>query len=265
MQFSIHNCENPALVCTKEGKVLEKNPAAAQLIWLPKTGQHLSDEHKAEVFSEKNTAVFSCELKNSKIFRFSFQKQGQLFYFLSFQPRKKQEQKNELAELRKELQQVKNLIFKDGLTGLWSRNYWHEIIKNFQEQVFYLLLIDLDDFKKYNDSYGHLAGDKLLRKIAKTIQAEIHQKDIAIRYAGDEFLVIVKNGLGVEVAEKIQKKIEARFLPRITVSIGIAFYPKDGKDLLQLFEIADKNLYLSKRDGKNKVHYENKTFADFLL
>ncbi len=125
-----------------------------------------------------------------------------------------------------------------------------------------ILMIDLDDFKKINDNYGHYFGDKLLCKVAETISNCTRSYDDIIRYGGEEFLVILyrskKNDI-MAVAERIRKRIESIQFDKhptvkITVSIGAAFYDVgSNKDINKEINRADKALYIAKQKGKNRV------------
>lgn len=154
----------------------------------------------------------------------------------------------------------RQLSILDGLTGVYNYRYFHEVLpreieraKRY-EQSFCLLMIDIDDFKKYNDTQGHLAGDKLLRDLAELLVTAIRKADIIFRYGGEEFVVllpqIAKKG-GVEVARRLLNLIKEK-LPT-TVSIGIASYPEDATSKNELIDKADSAMYQAKRLGKNRI------------
>ncbi len=152
----------------------------------------------------------------------------------------------------------------DELTGLKNFRYYNMRIKeeinraDRNKSKLSIILFDIDNFKKYNDIYGHTEGNKILKKIAEIIKKSIRKSDIGIRYGGDEFLIILpdtdKKGafiLANKIKEKI-KKCKGRY--PITISGGIATYPDDTrKTYLDLFNIADKSLYLSKYKGKDMI------------
>ena len=128
-------------------------------------------------------------------------------------------------------------------------------------------MMDVDLFKSYNDIYGHLAGDKMLRKIGEYIQKSIRRIDMAFRYGGEEFTVILPEAhidAAYKVAERIRKTIEsetsARAMP-ITVSLGIANWPKDGVLKEEIIGKADAALYRAKQMGRNRtsMSMESKT------
>jgi diguanylate cyclase (GGDEF)-like protein len=123
-----------------------------------------------------------------------------------------------------------------------------------------LIVIDIDHFKAFNDRFGHAEGDKALKRIALEIMAAARTTDYTYRFGGEEF-VIVADGVNAENAlalgERIRRRAAAAFAAetekRLTVSIGIATCPRDGRDYDTLFEIADKRLYQAKREGRDRV------------
>ena len=120
--------------------------------------------------------------------------------------------------------------------------------------------MDIDNFKKINDTLGHLFGDKILNKLGDIIKSIIRETDLAARYGGEEFSIVMSNtGLeeATEIAERLRNAInEFNFditNRPITVSIGMALYPSDSTSLQDLLSNADRALYRAKHEGKNKV------------
>ena len=115
-------------------------------------------------------------------------------------------------------------------------------------------MIDIDDFKKYNDTHGHLAGDKLLSEIAKFFVTAVRSADVVFRYGGEEFVILLpqkeKRG-GVEVAKRIINIMKQK-LP-LTISIGLACFPEDGESKNELIKKSDSAMYQAKRLGKNRI------------
>jgi len=162
----------------------------------------------------------------------------------------------------------KELSITDGLTNLYnSRHFFNQLESETDRASRYnrplsLLLIDVDNFKHFNDSYGHLEGDKVLIILGKIIMNCIRKSDSAYRYGGEEFTVILLEAGAQEavvVGERIRKAFEMEtFSPRagdrvhITVSIGAAKYCKD-ETISDFVKIADKNMYSAKKQGKNRV------------
>lgn len=155
---------------------------------------------------------------------------------------------------------------RDSLTGLYNHGYFQDTLQKMVEMKtpLTLLMIDIDNFKKYNDAHGHQAGDTVLRNIASVITSSARKEDIIARYGGEEFTAILpqtdKNG-GFIIAERTRKNIENANLTsedipdhyRIMVSIGIASSPQDTINKEELIKFADQALYKAKHEGKNKV------------
>lgn len=167
-------------------------------------------------------------------------------------------------------EEIERLAIIDGLTQIYTHRHFIELLLQEIEKCkryhfsFALLMIDIDDFKKCNDTYGHLAGDEVLKQLAKLVKDSLLEVDVTGRYGGEEFAVFLPQqgnlNLVARKAEEIRRKIEGyKFvLPnrkkiQITVSIGISFYPGDGTNLHDLIDKADQALYHAKNKGKNKV------------
>jgi len=154
---------------------------------------------------------------------------------------------------------------KDSLTGLYNRWVFKDEIQNLLENNlgFSLLLFDLDDFKKVNDTYGHITGDIVLKEIGEIVRTSIRSTDIACRYGGEEFIIIFKELSKSDtfiISDRIRTKIESkRFIYadqafRVTISGGIATFPEDGDSIEEVIKKADEVLYEKcKKAGKNKV------------
>jgi len=166
---------------------------------------------------------------------------------------------------------VKKTAITDGLTGVFNHRYFYERFKReldwsrHHELPVSLLMIDIDNFKKYNDTYGHVAGDKILKIIAEILKLCTRDEDIIARYGGEEFAVLLM-GVGKKVACKIAERIresigsgsymdENENCGPVTVSIGVSGFPEDAKTVGELVNLADKALYTSKENGKNQVSF----------
>ncbi len=165
-------------------------------------------------------------------------------------------------------QETEKLAITDGLTGLFVHRYFQE---RFEQEVsralwtdsqFAFLMLDIDNFKQYNDRYGHIAGDIVLKKIAKLITSSVNPGDLVARYGGEEFGVLLVDTSKLEaekVAQAIREKIEKkdftlrRETTKVYVSGGIASFPDDGKVKENLIERADQALYKAKAKGKNRI------------
>ncbi len=154
----------------------------------------------------------------------------------------------------------RELAISDGLTGIYNHRHFHEVLPREIErakrysQPFCLLLLDIDDFKKYNDTHGHLAGDKLLMNIARILVATTRNVDIVFRYGGEEFVVILpqvgKQG-GVSSAKRILKLIKQKL--SVTASIGVTSFLEDGVSKDELINQADSAMCQVKKLGKDRI------------
>jgi len=157
---------------------------------------------------------------------------------------------------------------KDRLTWAWSRAYLEKEIPFLIGNIC-ILMLDIDHFKNFNDTYGHLEGDKALIHIFNLIQREIRNSDIIIRYGGEEFLIILRDSTpkdGIEVAERIRKVIEKSPIRldsgreiNITVSIGICCQRVENPSreiITHMVRKADIALYRAKKGGRNRVEVE---------
>uniref|UniRef100_A0A7C2EII9 Diguanylate cyclase n=1 Tax=Ammonifex degensii TaxID=42838 RepID=A0A7C2EII9_9THEO len=161
-------------------------------------------------------------------------------------------------------QKVKTMAERDALTGLYNRHKFFAVLEaelkrcSRHQSKCGVLLFDVDHFKDYNDTFGHLAGDECLRKTGRIIQQSIRETDTAARYGGEEFVALVveadaRNTIGV--AERLRRRLEAEGQkePFPTVSVGVAVYPDDGLTAQELLLTADNALYTAKRMGRNRT------------
>jgi diguanylate cyclase (GGDEF)-like protein len=158
---------------------------------------------------------------------------------------------------------------RDSLTGLFNRHFMQISLERElaraarRKQALAVFMLDLDHFKRFNDSHGHAAGDTVLKSIAEIFRTSIRTEDIACRYGGEEFTIILPDvtpTVALERAESIRRAVESLQLPldreiysEFTVSIGIALYPADGDASDLLLRRADQALYRAKRAGRNQV------------
>lgn len=181
--------------------------------------------------------------------------------------------------MEQRLIELKRQAMRDELTGAWNRRYFHRflesILRRAREQQFRVtvMIFDIDDFKHYNDKYGHAAGDEILSEAARLMQTVVRRHDVVARIGGDEFAVIFwdadaprkadsKHPHSVRrAAERFQKAICDHKFPKLadlapgtlTISGGLASYPWDGQRGEELIKIADDMLLQSKRQGKNAI------------
>lgn len=166
-------------------------------------------------------------------------------------------------------QKLEILASQDPLTKILNRKRFYEIAKDLflenekNKNTFSLALIDIDFFKKINDTYGHNIGDKVLIRMTEVIKKNIRETDVFARYGGEEFILFFENTdfeSGFKIAEKLRQAVEKDILfiedyeIKITISIGVATYNKEQeKSIDELIEKADKFLYEAKKTGRNKV------------
>jgi len=151
----------------------------------------------------------------------------------------------------------------DKLTKLYNRLYFNEIYKYYINQYkrnktpFSMLIIDIDNFKKINDTYGHKQGDEVLQKLGEIIKKTIRKTDLAFRYGGEEFVILFPNThliQALQVAERLKKNVSQRIkidMKPVTISGGIGEY--NGENPMEFFEKIDSALYKAKNTGKNKI------------
>jgi len=156
-----------------------------------------------------------------------------------------------------------DLSVKDGLTGLYNRRFLDAQLskkvadfKKIRYKNFSVVMIDVDNFKQYNDRYGHVSGDKLLRDLAALFQDTLRMRemDSVFRYGGEEFCIILNDAdkkEAVMVSERI--RILVTLYLTETISLGVATFPIDGDNPKDLIGKADQALYIAKREGKNRV------------
>ncbi len=181
-----------------------------------------------------------------------------------------------LDEIDREFQQqIHRLLVHDDLTGLLTgKSFFSELRREAdraeaESMPFCVLMSDLDNFKEVNDTYGHLVGSETLEEVGAVIKKTLRAGDVGARFGGEEFAAFLLDAdyaQGMIAAERVRTAIEKQEFPavrrgssevprthRITISVGVAAYPDDGRDPIQLVELADSALYRAKRSGRNRV------------
>lgn len=182
-----------------------------------------------------------------------------------------------LDEIDREYQQqIHRLLVHDELTGLLtSKSFFSELRREAGraeagKMPFCVLMMDIDHFKDVNDTYGHLAGSETLEEVGGVIKKSLRAGDVAARFGGEEFAAFLLDAdyaQGLVAAERVRSAIEKHEFPaarrgahaseqpthHITISVGVASYPEDARDPIQLVEMADSALYRAKRNGRNQI------------
>jgi diguanylate cyclase (GGDEF)-like protein len=183
-----------------------------------------------------------------------------------------------VLETKRLMETLRESTLQDAMTGLNNRRFLEEyvdtMVANAQRQKanISILMLDLDYFKMVNDTYGHDAGDTVLKALAKVLRQSVRASDIVIRYGGEEFLIILQNSSGEaadNVAEKIRATVEKMKITldgatlQKTISIGIADYPGDSETFWQAVKYADVALYQAKETGRNRcIRFQREMWAD---
>ena len=173
----------------------------------------------------------------------------------------------QLKDMKQLIVKTNELLVTDSLTGIYNRRYIDErlpvdfsMISEFKEEA-YLLMLDIDYFKRVNDQYGHIVGDKVLREIAKLMKQVFDQSEVIARYGGEEFLILAKTSLYdmVKRTEKLRSVIETnpitfeQHVIYVTVSIGVTKI--GGPNIMENIAKSDDLLYQSKTLGRNRVTF----------
>ncbi|WP_372998730.1 GGDEF domain-containing protein [Sulfurimonas sp.] len=171
------------------------------------------------------------------------------------------------------MEKLKDTSLRDGMTGLYNRRFLEEVIDKIMHQAsrsketYSVMMLDVDFFKMVNDTYGHDVGDRVIVEIGKVLKETIRDADLAIRYGGEEFVVMLHNASD-EGTQDVASKIHSAFAAlsfdvgtgetmKKTMSIGISKFPKDGDTIWKCIKFADTALYVAKTTGRNKiVNYE---------
>lgn len=157
-------------------------------------------------------------------------------------------------------EELEKLVITDHLTRLYARNYLDQMIQESMENDAYgcFILIDIDNFKLINDTYGHQVGDDIIIQVANIMKKSIRDNDIAARWGGEELAVYlpkIEPAISYKIAERIVKTVAMETSPKVTISCGLSFWRQTDKQksLKVLFNEADENLYVAKKSGKNQV------------
>lgn len=174
----------------------------------------------------------------------------------------------ETFKIRDDLVEAEKRAVTDSLTGAYNRRYFMPRLKmevtvagKVGDKIS-LLMLDIDNFKKINDTYGHPAGDSVLREISMKLHEGLRKEDILGRYGGEEFVIFLPQIIkkeAVKTAERLRRSIKRHPFYwegesfNLTISLGVAAFPEDSEDYIRLIEVADERLLKAKREGKDRV------------
>ena len=175
-------------------------------------------------------------------------------------------------ELKAKIAELEHVTVVDSLTGLFNQRYLYDTLRREYNRSdrfnlkLSLIIMDIDNFKDINDTFGHQRGDEIIKEVAKLLQVMLRGYDFAVRYGGDEFIIVLSQNTVIGshiVAERIRALISDNPLlielnggRQVTASIGVSTFPDDTKEGCDaLINIADQALYRAKRDGRNRVAY----------
>jgi diguanylate cyclase (GGDEF)-like protein len=161
---------------------------------------------------------------------------------------------------------VKDMAYIDGLTGIHNRRFFEQRMAEEVERAerfaasMSLIMVDIDNFKRLNDEFGHLLGDEVLRGVSGILKEQLRKIDVLCRYGGEEFVVILAETsapIATAVAEKLRRLVEGHHFPGVprpvSISAGVAEYPLHGKNRDELVAAADAAMYMAKQAGRNRV------------
>ncbi|MDF1524848.1 MAG: sensor domain-containing diguanylate cyclase [bacterium] len=176
--------------------------------------------------------------------------------------------KDSLEEITARNEDLRVMSITDPLTGRYNRRYIEDYLgrelklANRTKDPLTILMIDLDNFKEYNDTYGHIAGDIALKELGKVLVQTVRKTDVVARFGGEEWIICLSHTDskgGTQIAEKLRKSVEKNVFQvkdqatSITISIGVATAPEDGTNYAQIVEAADTAMYLAKARGRNQL------------
>lgn len=178
------------------------------------------------------------------------------------------EVKRRTVELERHNEHLLNMVQRDPLVDAYNKkgilNLLKEMVEEPGAERLTILLFDVDNFKLINDTQGHMAGDLILKKVVQTARVNIRGFDFLGRFGGDEFMIILPGTVvsdALFVAERFRKSVNEKC--EISISVGVASFPEDGKTVEEIMEVADAGLYESKRRGKNAVTHYSRSNVGF--
>jgi len=239
-----------------------------------KFGKRIIDKPVTELVpSNRWNDIYSALIEHNKIEDVRFKKDNSVYEFSGFYlPLDKAGEKGRIELFLRDITEEVMLATTDPLTRLYNRRFMNEFLARETERSkrshskFAVVMADVDDFKRINDTYGHLSGDIVLKAIVRGMISGTREYDIAGRYGGEEFLIImpeIDKQTTVDVADRMRRNIENHEIEvmngemvTVTASFGIATFDEDGNSPDDLLVRADERLYKAKRQGKNRVVFD---------
>ena len=291
----IENMSDGVLVLDSQGRIVDVNPAMKNFldadptsflgrnvsealnIWTEST-EHLFHglETRTELRLPNKTSRY-LDLRVTPLYNTDQRLSGRLIIFRDITDRKEVEKdlryamdrmQTQLIEIGLLQSQLREQAIRDALTNLFNRRYLEETLERelarAAREVYPLciVMLDIDHFKEVNDTYGHEAGDLVLKTLAETVMRQSRQGDFVCRFGGEEFILVMPNisiGVAKERAQSLHKSISSLYIPfgrfnlNITVSMGISTFPAHGENKEDLLRAADRALYAAKRAGRNRL------------
>ena len=249
------------------------------IVWInekvsSKFGKRIIDKPVTELVpSNRWNDIYSALIEHNKIEDVRFKKDNSVYEFSGFYlPLDKAGEKGRIVLFLRDITEEVMLATTDPLTRLYNRRFMNEFLARETERSkrshskFAVVIADVDDFKRINDTYGHLSGDIVLKAIVRRMISGTREYDIAGRYGGEEFLIImpeIDKQTTVDVADRMRRNIENHEIEvmngemvTVTASFGIATFDEDGNSPDDLLVKADERLYKAKRQGKNRVVFD---------
>jgi diguanylate cyclase (GGDEF)-like protein/PAS domain S-box-containing protein len=293
--YLIENMSDGLLVLDEQNRILDINPAMRNFLenkvssYLGKNAYEVFAEWMKQIDFLEEQIERRIELKVPKdpsryldlcvtpLYDKKHSLNGRLMIFRDITERKQVEkrlryvndrQQSQLIEIGLLQSKLREQAIRDPLTNLFNRRYLeetldHEIARASREGYsICIMMIDLDHFKKVNDTYGHEAGDEVLRAIAATLAVETRRGDFACRYGGEEFVIVMPNmdsRVAYDRAENLRNTLNSLYIPygiynlTITISVGIACYPANGLTREAILRAADKAMYAAKEAGRDHI------------
>ena len=291
----IESMSDGVLVLDEQNRIVDINPAMSNFLedepnsfigqnvsailkhWTPNADQLLNGmETRTELKISKKQASY-LDLRITYLYNDDHKINGRLMVFRDVTDRKEVEKdlrramdrlQTQLIEIGTLQSQLREQAIRDALTNLFNRRYLEETLERElaratrESYPLCVIMMDLDYFKDINDTYGHEAGDVVLKTLAETVTKQSRHGDFVCRFGGEEFVLVMPN-IGIEKANerarKLHQNIDAlnitygRFNITTTISMGIAWYPEHGNTKEQLLRAADKAMYVAKNTGRNQV------------